>query len=121
MAHRRPVHRSEGRYPRTARLEALLRELLAEEIEQLSDTDDRLRMLTVTGVKCDPDLRHATVLMASLTEESEEGLAARRRDLQAAIGAQARLRRTPLLEFAVDPAIVAGARIEEILRHLHDA
>jgi ribosome-binding factor A len=36
--------------------------------------------------------------------------------LQKAVAQQAKLKRTPQLSFAEDPAIVAGAKVEEILR-----
>src|SRR5579863_8239697 len=55
-------------YARTARVNALLREVVAEALERLSDHDDRLRLVTVTGVEVDPDLRRARVFLASLPE-----------------------------------------------------
>jgi ribosome-binding factor A len=106
------------RYPRSARINEVLREVLAEAIERLADTDDRLLMLTVTGVEADPDLRHARVWFASLSEEGETALDRVRVRLQAAIGGQVHLKRTPLLSFAADPAVSTGQRIEEILRQL---
>lgn len=110
--HRRAQHS----YPRTARLNALLQEILAEELERLADADERLRLLTLTAVLCDPDLRHARVLFASLPDGAAEALGEHRRALQARIAAQARLRRTPALEFLVDPALEAASRVEEALR-----
>lgn len=103
-------------YPRTARVNALLQEILAEELERLADADERLRLLTLTAVLCDPDLRRAKVLLASLPEGSAEALADHRRALQARIAAQARLRRTPTLEFLADPALEAAERVEAALR-----
>jgi ribosome-binding factor A len=103
-------------YPRLARVNALVHEVLAEEIERLADADERLALVTITDVACEPDLRHAVVYLASLSPDAAEALEARRRALQATIAAQARLRRTPALSFAVDPAIVAGNRIEDVLR-----
>jgi ribosome-binding factor A len=75
-------------------------------------------MLTVTAVKCDPDLRHATVLLASLGEAEQEALADMRIRLQAAVSREVRLKRTPLLSFAADPAVRSGQAIEDILRNL---
>ncbi len=103
-------------YPRTARVNALLQRVLAEEIERLQDVDERLSLLTLTGVLCDPDLRHATVLFASLSEDAAAALEERRRELQARVGAQVRLKRIPMLSFAPDPAVSAGERIEAALR-----
>jgi ribosome-binding factor A len=104
------------RYARTARVNALLQEVVAEALERLADGDDRLRMVTVTGVQVDPDLRHARVFLASLPEAAAEGLAEHRRGLQAAIGGQVRLKRTPTLEFVADPAVAAAERVEQVLR-----
>lgn len=104
------------RYPRTARVNKVLQQVLADEIERLADTDARLRLVTVTHVEADPDLRHAAVLFSSLSDDAREALAEERLRLQSAIGRQVRLKRTPLLSFEVDPAITTGQRVEEILR-----
>lgn len=103
-------------YPRTARVNALLQEIVAEELERLADADERLRLLTCTAVLCDPDLRHAKVLFASLPTRAAEALEAHRRVLQARIAAEARLRRTPALAFLADPALEAAERVEAVLR-----
>lgn len=112
---------SDRRFPRTARVNEVLREIVADELEQVSDDDPRLELVTVTGVECDPDLRHATVFYASSRDGVDDALAERRRHLQAAINRQTRLRRTPQLTFVEDPAVVAGERIESILRGLGSA
>jgi ribosome-binding factor A len=91
---------------------------LADALERLADTDDRLALVTITGVDCDPDLRHALVLLSSLDDQEALALAESRVRLQSVISQQVRLKRTPLLRFAADPAISSGARIEEILRDL---
>ncbi len=101
-----------------ARVNELVREVLAEQLELLQDTDDRLGLLTVTHVEVEPDLRRAKVLLTSLTEPAEQALVEHRARLQAALGRQVRLRRTPQLSFAADPAVEAGRRIEDILRRL---
>ena len=51
-------------YPRTARLNQLVQEIVAEEIERIDD--DRLGLLTVVGVEVEPDIRHATVWYTAL-------------------------------------------------------
>lgn len=103
-------------YPRTARLNALLHQILAEEVERLADADERLRLLTLTAVFCEPDLRRAKVLLASMPEGAKEALEDHRKALQATIAAQARLRRTPMLVFLKDAALEAAERVEEALR-----
>lgn len=119
-ADRRLASSPERRYPRAARVNEVLREVLAEAIERLADTDDRLTLLTVTGVSVEPDMARATVLFASLSDGAKDALTAARPRLQAAVAGQVRLKRTPQLAFAVDPAVSTGERVEEILRHLHD-
>jgi ribosome-binding factor A len=67
-----------------------------------------------------PDLRHATVYLSSLSDDSTEALVERRPQLQRALGRQVRMKRTPQLEFAVDPAVVAGSRVEDVLRRIRE-
>jgi ribosome-binding factor A len=114
---KRGHQQQQHRYPRTARLNELCREILAEELEKLDD--ERLELVTITHVDVDPDMRRARVDFAALGEaedEAAEALGEYRVRLQAAIGRQARLKRTPELRFAVDRVIEEGARIEELLR-----
>ena len=105
------------RYPRTARVNELCREILGDELERIDD--DRLDLVTVTHVRVDPDLRHAVVEYSRLgegEEEAAEALVEHRARLQAAIARQARLKRTPELRFEVDRVIDHAARIEALLR-----
>ncbi len=105
---------------RMLRVNSTLREVLAEEIERMSDS--RLELVSVTAVDTAPDLRHAMVYVDVLGAESQDdALAALRgaaRRLQSVIGAEVRMKYTPTLEFAIDPGITGGERIEEILRGL---
>lgn len=105
---------------RMQRVNSLLREILAEELELLDDA--RLAMVSVTAVETSPDLRHAVVYVDVLGEaDHDPALAALRgatKRLQSAIGRQARIKYTPTLEFHIDPGVVAGERIEGILRSL---
>lgn len=105
-----------GRYPRTARVNELLREVVSEELERLSDGDDRLDLLTVTGIDCDGDLSRATVYFDSLPEDATKALAERRAKIQGAIARQVTLRRTPHLEFRADPAVEAAQKVEQALQ-----
>lgn len=109
---------SDRRYPRKARLNELVREIVADELERLVGDDERVPLLTVTHVEVEPDLRHATVLLSSMNEAAEAVLGEVRPELQAAIARQGRLKRTPQLSFAVDPGVTSGQRIEEIIRDL---
>ena len=106
------------RYPRTARVNHVVHEVVADELERIDD--DRLGMMTVTGVEVEPDLRHAVVWLSSLSSESEAALGQHRVRLQAAIGRQMRMKRTPELRFQADPAVEAGQRVDDILRGLEE-
>jgi len=109
-----------ARFPRTARVNQVLREVVADTLERLSDADERLGMATVTAIEVSADLRHATVYLSSLSDECQEALRQHRAQLQHAIGTQVRMKRTPQLTFAADPGVAQGAKVEEILRHLHE-
>jgi ribosome-binding factor A len=116
---RRGAQRTTARdYPRTARLNELLREIIGEELERIDD--DRLDVVTVISVDTESDLRRAVVYYDCLDGEAgdEDALAAlgdARIRLQRAIGRQARFKRTPELRFLPDPAVRSGARIEAVL------
>jgi len=103
---------------RMARVDEVLREVVAERLERLADGDERLRLLTVTGVRCAADLRRAVVYFDELTGDAIEALGEARPRLQAAIAREVRLRRTPRLEFVADPAVAEGEKIEAILRRV---
>ena len=118
---RRREKRAPAPYPRTARVNGVLREVVAEALERMADTDDRLRLITVTSVDITPDLSRATVYLSSLPPPAIEALAEQRTQLQRTIGRQVRMKRTPFLEFESDPAVAHGLRVEEILRNLREA
>jgi ribosome-binding factor A len=118
MASRHGERRSAGAYPRTARVNELLREVLAEELERYSDGDERLRLATVTGVEIVSDLSSAKVYMSSMPDALSEALDEHRAQLQRAIGQQVRMKRTPRLQFVADPAMQEGEKVEEILRRI---
>jgi ribosome-binding factor A len=108
-------------YPRTARLNQLFQEILAEEMERIDD--DRLDMVTIMSVDCEGDLRRATVYYDTLAGEEDdaevlEALGEQRPRLQGAIGRQARVKRTPELVFKPDDVTRGAARLEEVLRNL---
>lgn len=120
MARREPS--SSRDYPRSARLNRLLREILGDALEEIGD--ERAELVTLTAVKVDGDLRHATVFFDTLEGGDADDaaivvLGELRVRLQRAIADQARLKRTPELVFRPDPAVREGERIDEILRGMH--
>ena len=112
---------SSREYPRTARVNELVREIVAEELERIDDS--RLEWVSVTAVEVSPELSSGVVYFSSLAgpegdAEVLEALAEARVRLQRAIGTQARLRRTPELSFRADSGVREGFRVEEILREI---
>ena len=110
------------RYPRTARINELVREVLADEIERLADP--RFGFLTVTGCDVTADLRQATVYYSVLGaadkhEEAADALKAATVHLKAVLGRQVRMKYTPNLVFREDPAVAEGERVEQIIRSLN--
>ena len=114
----RAPRESTRRYPRTARVDKLIHAVVADSLER--NQDDRLALVTVTGVHVDPDLRHGVVFFATRDDadaaQVDEALEEARPSVQRDIGREVRMKRTPLLRFERDPAMDAGWRIEEILR-----
>ena len=114
---------SKPSYPRSRRVNAIIQEVLAEEIERL--TDPRLGFVTVTGVDASPDMRHATVFVSTVDisqiADSLKGLTAAAPRLRAALGKEIRTKYTPELEFKADTGVLQGERIEALLRSLGDA
>lgn len=97
----------------------ILREVISDELVRISDVDERLGLLTVTGVDTTPDMRHARVFFDSLSESAKATLEERRGQIQGAVNLQTRLKRTPKLSFEADPAVASGTAIEELLRRQH--
>jgi len=106
---------------RTRKVESQLKEIVGEQLDSLSDP--RLNgMVTVTAVRVSPDLARATVYYSLLAggdpEEVHEGLGSAAGRMQASIGRQTRLKRTPKLDFEPDPVVERAGRIEAALRDI---
>jgi ribosome-binding factor A len=107
------------RYPRSARVGKTLREIIAEELVLIDD--ERLELVTITGVEVDNELNRAIVQYDSLAGEAGdaeilEALGRHRVRLQGAVARQIRAKKTPILDFRPDVVIRSAERIEEILR-----
>jgi ribosome-binding factor A len=117
MAGRRPS--SGHRYPRSARLNETLREVIAEELVKIDE--ERLALVTVTAIDVDNELNRAVVYFDSLQgEEADaeilEAFEHHRRRLQSSINRQIRAKKTPILQFKPDDVIRTAERIEGIIR-----
>lgn len=110
---------SAHRYPRSARLNELLREVLAEELNLIDD--ERLEWVSITQIDVDSEMNHATVFFDSMRgpegdRDILEAFGEHRIRLQGSIGRQVRARKTPILDFQPDEVIRAAERIDRILR-----
>jgi len=114
---RRPRSRSRD-YPRTARLNELLREIIAEALERIDD--DRLQLVTVISVDVDSDLHRALVYVSTLDPSTDdevlEALGELRIRVQGAVARQARLKRVPEVVFRIDEVLRSAERIDDLLR-----
>ena len=117
---KRPTTRD---YPRTARLNTLVREIVADELDRIDD--ERLELVTITSVVVDGDLSRAVAYYdhSRLGEDADEEIlaafAALRPRLQRAVGRQTTFKRTPELRFEVDDVLRDAQRIEDVLRGLN--
>ncbi len=119
---------SGGRYSgRMRRVDEAMKHVLSEAIPELKDPG--VGFVTITGVETTRDLSQATVWISVLGPERQRArtLAALERArgvLQAKVGEQLHLRRTPQLAFAYDQAVERGVRmsrlIDELARDLGD-
>ncbi|MET0145762.1 MAG: 30S ribosome-binding factor RbfA [Ilumatobacteraceae bacterium] len=114
--------RSSGghRYPRSARLNETLREVIAEELVRIDD--ERLALVTITNIDVDNELNRANVFFDSLDGEDGDAtilevLEEHRRRIQSSINRQMRAKKTPILVFKPDEVIRSAQRIDEILRN----
>ena len=108
---------------RTRKVESQIKEIVGGEVGALSDP--RINgLVTVTGVRVSPDLAQATVFYSVLSSEdlegAREGLQSAAGRIQASVGAQTRLKRTPRLRFEPDPVVENVGRIEATLRDLKE-
>jgi len=118
---RRQDNRGVAPYSRTLRVNQVLRQVVADELERLADADERLRLVTVTSIETTSDLRQATVFLSSLSDEAATALDDRRVQVQKAVARQTQFKRTPQLTFVQDPAVLTGNRIEDLLRQIRES
>ena len=104
---------------RSSRLNELLREIIAEELKRIED--ERLDWVSITHVRTDRSLDRAVVMLTAALGDIEDEHALvdvfeeHRKRLQAAIGRQTNLRRTPPLTFEPDLHLRNASRIEDLL------
>jgi ribosome-binding factor A len=112
--------RSRNSYSRTDRLAETIRAIVATELERLDD--DRLEMVTVTGVQVDGSYGSARVFYSALTageddrlDDVAEALEDLRWPIQKVVNRSVRAKRTPQIVFAVDDVLNEALRIDDIV------
>ena len=112
---------------RMRRVNESVRSVVAEAIGELKDP--RIGLVTVTGVRVSSDLAEAVVFVSVLGNAKKlqatlDGLASAHGVLQARIGRELSLRRTPQLTFEYDDSVERGVRmsalIDQVARDLPD-
>ena len=104
---------------RMRRVNEAVREVLSAHLAE-GLKDPRIGFVTVTGVETTPDLRHARVYFSVLGDETRRsdalaGLRSSRGFLQAQIGSELRMKRTPTLEFVYDDTSERAARLNRLM------
>ncbi len=103
------------------RVNESVRQVLSEALLELKDP--RIGFVTVTGVETSTDLRHAVVYVSVLGSERKRrealrGLTAAHGALQARLGRELRMKRTPQLSFEYDPSVERGVRMSALIDEL---
>ncbi len=106
---------------RMRRVNEAVRQVLSEAVVELKDP--RLGFVTITAVETSPDLREARVFVSVLGSERKRertllGLEAAHGVLQARIGRELRMKRTPQLAFEYDPTVERGVRMSQLIDEL---
>ena len=118
MARRGSRHNSRGQVgARTAKAGELIRRSIASELELIED--ERLHLVSLTGVEVDRDLHTAVVYFTTFDRdddpEIDEAFDEYRGSLRHAVRQQTSLRRAPELEFRPDITLRSAERIEQLL------
>jgi ribosome-binding factor A len=103
------------------RVNESIREAISEALPTLKDP--RIGFVTVTGVDTSPDLAQARVFVSVLGNERKrertlEALEAAHGALQARLGRELRMKRTPKLTFEYDPTVARAARMTQLIDEL---
>lgn len=105
---------------RMRRVNEAVREVLSSKIAA-GMRDPRIGFVTLTGVSTSPDLRNATVYVSVFGDEQQRedtlaGLEDSRKELQAALGRELRMKNTPRIQFEHDESVDRGMRVTELIK-----
>lgn len=113
---------SHASYPRAERVRHAVQQVVAGELERMSDPG--LGLVTVTDVTVSPDLRHARVFYTVYGPDvsqasSADALKRAAGHLRTVVARQVRLRYAPQIEFVEDPVPQRAARLEGLIAEIH--
>ena len=102
-----------------------IRQELSELLSRGAVHDPGIGFITLTRVKVSPDLQLARVYYTTLGDEAARGQTAKALEratgfLRRRVGERLQLRRVPELTFQFDESVTHQARVEQIIRDLHD-
>ncbi len=114
-----PFGERKGKSRRQLRVEEQVRRIIADMLRGGAN-DPRIGFVSIRRVEAAGDLKSARVFVSVLGEKNEiektlEGLQSARSYFQRELGAQMSSRYTPVISFALDPAIEIDARIDRLL------
>ena len=109
-------------YPRSERVRAQLKHVLAAEVERLRDPG--LGFVTITDVTVTPDLRHAKAYYTVMGEQTvhaatRDAMQRATKHLRSAIARSVRLKFVPELELIEDETPDRMTHIDALLAKLH--
>jgi ribosome-binding factor A len=110
---------------RMRRVDEAIRQVISDVVAS-ELKDPRVGFVTVTDVRTSHDLRHARVYVSVLgddvaREDSLQGLRSAQGYVQARLGGELRLKRTPELAFSYDETTDRAMRVGELLDHVAPA
>jgi len=103
------------------RVNEAVRAVVAETVAELKDP--RIGLVTITGVSVSPDLKDGRVYVSVFGSEKKRrltmaGLESAHGIVQARLGRELRLKRTPQLTFEYDPSVERGVRMTKMIDDL---
>ena len=112
---------------RIARINELLKRVLADLMETLGFNEEQGRIISITRVDCASNLKTASVYVSILGAKDEEEearivrrLIERKSEIQSLMSKEVILKYTPVLHFVLDHSVADGDRVLDLLRHMED-
>ena len=112
---------------RIARINELLKRVLADLMETLGFNEEQGRIISITRVDCASSLKNAHVYVSILGAKDEEEelrvirrLIERKAEIQTLMSQEVILKYTPVLQFVLDHSVAEGDRVLDLLRKMEE-